>query len=132
VNYFFDNNLPPRLAHAINTLMGNDGTVIHLQDKFKPDTSDIEWITQLSSEGRWNIITLDNNIINKPHERKAWQQAKLTTFFLKKAWCSQDFWLQAFRLIQWWPDIVEQANKVEPGAGFRVPLKHTGRFEQMR
>jgi hypothetical protein len=32
-------------------------------------------------------------------------------------------WTQAWKLVQWWPEIAAQAVKVQPPAGFIVPVK---------
>lgn len=64
-------------------------------------------------------------------ERKAWRDSGLTAFFFTKGWTNIKFWDQAWRLIKWWPSIVEQAQKIRPGAGFVVPLK-SAKLEQLR
>jgi predicted nuclease of predicted toxin-antitoxin system len=41
----FDNNLPPKLARALNELEGEQGIeVVHLRDQFPENTDDITWI----------------------------------------------------------------------------------------
>ena len=133
MRFFFDNNLPPRLARAIDVLLGDSGKAVHLTDRFTPDTPDIEWISALASEGNWVIISGDVRITRNPQQCKAWQEANLTTFFLpKKKWMASDPWLQAANLVRWWPDIMDQARRVAPGAGFLVPFKYKGRFEQVK
>lgn len=44
----FDNNLPPRLARALNELFAGEHLIIALRDKFAPDIEDVDWIQQLS------------------------------------------------------------------------------------
>lgn len=138
MNYFLDNTLPPRLARALNVLVEDasrsriEDHVLHLTEKFPPDTPDIDWINQLADAGDWVIIRGDVRIMRNAHERRAWQQSRLTAFFLKKGWSQQRFWLQAATLVRWWPDIMLQARKVAPGAGFLVPFKYNGKFEQPR
>lgn len=132
MRYFFDNNLAPRVAKAINTLMDPPDEALHLRERFRADMPDIEWITKLAEEGDWVIISGDLRITRNPHERKAWREAGLTAFFLKKGWAQLGFWKQAARLVLWWPDVMEQARRVAPGAGFVIPVQHAGRFEQVR
>lgn len=130
MRFFFDNNLPPRLAKAINALLDPPHAARHLRDDFPPDVGDVEWLAKLGSQGDWIVISADMHITRNAHERKAWQEAKLTTFFLKN-WSDQTFWMQAAQLVRWWPDIMAQAQKVKPGAGFLVPFNYRGgRFEQ--
>ena len=131
MKFFFDNNLPPRLAKAIDALLEPPNEAVHLTGLFEPGIPDVDWIRRLADERDWIIISGDVRITRNPHERRAWQQAKLTAFFLKKGWINQNLWVQAAKLILWWPDIMEQAKRVEPGAGFLVPVNHTGRFEQV-
>ncbi|QRF57336.1 hypothetical protein [Variovorax paradoxus] len=38
---------------------GHIGEIIHLREKFKAATPDIEWITTLGKEGGWTIISRD-------------------------------------------------------------------------
>lgn len=131
MKFFLDNTLPPKFAKAINALETPVNRVVHLTEKFPANAPDIVWIQILGKEGKWTIISGDLRISKNPHERRAWQSAKLTTFFLK-GWTQQPFWIQASRLIHWWPDIVEQASRVAAGAAFIVPFKYSGRFEQLR
>lgn len=130
MKFFLDNNLSPRLARALDALVAENGEVTHLRDKFSADTPDIEWLEGLANEGGWIVISGDLRITRNAHERRVWQQSRLTAFFLKRAWMNQDFWLHASRLIGWFPDILAQARKVEPGAGFLVPFRYSGKFEQ--
>lgn len=124
MNFFFDNNLPPRLARALSFLSKPDGhTVVPLLDKFERNTPDVDWITTLSQEKNdWVIISGDKNIIRKKHERAAWKESELTAFFLKKGWNNIDFWNMSWKLVKWWPIIVNQATQIQPGTGFLVPL----------
>jgi len=59
MKYFFDNNLSPHLAHAIQELCRVEETVarvIHLRDRFAPDAKDHDWIKELGAEGRWVVL----------------------------------------------------------------------------
>ena len=57
---FFDNNLPPRLAKAINSLEG-EGTVFHLLERFDKEVKDVEWINKLAKRTR--ILQLKDMVI---------------------------------------------------------------------
>ena len=113
----FDNNLPIKLAKTLNFLEGDDGIVIkHLQEKFSANTSDVDWIEILKNEGGWFVITKDNQIRKKPHERKAWQESHIPIVFLPKSWMEFNLWEMAWRLIRYWPnlkDIITRNNKTE-------------------
>ena len=126
MRFFLDNTLPPRFAEVLNLLEGNDGhAVVHLQSKFRVETKDIDWIKILASEGNWIIVSGDIRISQNEFERKEWLNSGLTAFFFAKGWTAIKLWDQAWRLVKWWPAIVEQAERIQPGAGFIVPLKST-------
>jgi hypothetical protein len=39
---------------------------------------------------------------------------------------------RAYRLIQWWPHIVEQAQLVRGGAAFEMPVRASSLFRQLK
>ena len=132
MKFFLDNNLSPRFAQALQALEGEGrNEVVHLRSKFSAAAEDVDWIRSLASEGNWVIISGDLRISQNEFERKAWRDSGLTAFFFAKGWMNVKFWDQAWRLIKWWPIIVEEARKIRPGAGFVVPLK-SARLEQLR
>ena len=100
MKFFFDNNLPARLAKALNALAEPDHSVVHLKDRFSANTADEVWLSQLGSEEDWVIISGDQRILKNPHELKAWKAARHTTFFLKKAWMALGFWDQAQKMVK--------------------------------
>lgn len=133
---FFDNNLSKHMAHAMRELSqfeAEQPTVIHLTDRFAPDTPDLVWIPDISKEGPWVVVSIDRFTKGHGAEREALRKAGHTVFVLDRQWSEHRFWLKAERLVTWWPLILEQARLVSAGA-FRVPWKTTGRrrFEQIR
>lgn len=132
MKFLLDNNLPPALAEALHALSSRENhEVEHLRGKFDGATADADWITTLGQEAGWVIVSADRRITRNRHEREALRRAALTTFVLAKSWMHQEFWEKASRLVGWWPDIVKQAELVQPGAIFEVPFKRTGRFKQL-
>lgn len=129
-----DNNLPWRIAAALHVLVEPDGhEVRHLRQKFPESTPDAVWLRQLGDESGWVVISGDMRILRNRHEREVWRQAGLVAFFLARGWLKARYLEQAYRLIQWWPQIVEQAALVEAGAAFEVPLRlGSGKFRQLR
>ena len=120
----FDNNLPPKLARTLSYLEGDDGiTVQHLNEKFPRNTPDIDWINALANEGDWFIITKDNQIRKKPHERKAWQESHIPIVFLSKTWFNHDFWEISWRLIKYWPDLKESIINNRKIDSFELSVK---------
>ncbi|MDN5865285.1 MAG: hypothetical protein L0I62_08745 [Gammaproteobacteria bacterium] len=64
MKFFFDNNLPAALACALDEPQkGREDDVeqvIHLQDKFEKQVPDDHWISSLSLESDWVVITTTN------------------------------------------------------------------------
>jgi predicted nuclease of predicted toxin-antitoxin system len=126
----FDNNMPPKLAKTLGYLEGEDGIHIeHLKDKFPPDTPDIDWIKILSSEGDWFIITRDNQIKNKPHERKAWRESNMSIVFLEKSWINFSLWDMAWRLIKCWPNLKANINDRRKNGSWSISIN--GKIRQI-
>jgi hypothetical protein len=67
-------------------------------------------------------------------EKEALRRLGLAAFILKSGWSQLAHWDKAWRLVRWWPRIVEQANLVHGGAVFLVPVnfRGVGKFEQVR
>lgn len=136
MKFFFDNNLPPNLAHAIRELSKVESPVpivIHLIDKFPPNCKDQVWISELGNEGDWVVISQDK--FNKNDlEREALRESGLIVFALNKAWAQQEYWMKSQNLVKWWPSIMEQSGRLKGGAAFRVPwqLSGRGKFEQIQ
>jgi hypothetical protein len=130
VKFFFDNTMSPKVAGALK-ILDLDNSIVHLTERFAADTPDATWISALSGENDWIIISGDVRITRNPGERAAWLESQLLAFFLAKGWTSQLLWDQAWRFIKWWPRIVEQSSRIRPPAGFIVPLKDS-KLEQVR
>lgn len=112
-------------------ILDPDHKIAHLTELFSADTPDAAWISVLSEEGDWVIISGDVRITRNSGERAAWLESKLLAFFLAKGWTNQPLWDQAWRFIKWWPGIVAQSLRVRPPAGFIVPLRDS-KLEQVR
>jgi hypothetical protein len=127
LKFFFDNNLSSHLAHGIrelSTITPGVEQVIHLTDRFARDAPDLTWIGDLSKDGPWYIISIDR--FKKQHgaEREAIRRAGHTVFVLDGQWSKHGFWLQAERLVRWWPQAVAYSTLVSGGA-YRVPWEHS-------
>ncbi len=99
---FLDNNLSPYLARALSTLLEPEGDqVVHLSDRFAPDTEDRVWIEALAAEGGWIVISADRRISRNPIEREAWRRSRLVVFFLSPQWRRLRHIEIAWRLLRW-------------------------------
>jgi len=121
VRFFFDENIPPRFAAALNAL-GEGGKlwpeIVHQRHRFPGGTDDVDWIPALAAEADWIIISGDAEISRHMLERKAWLDSGLTAFFLGSAWASQETWTKWTLLNSWWRTIVKDARYHPQGCGF--------------
>jgi len=120
VNFFFDNNLSPKLARSLHILVDPDHRVIHLKNRFPADTADTVWMQSLATEPGWFIVTADIRISKNPHELKAWQEAGHTVFFLKPGWLNLDFWTQAWKFNKCFPELIAAAGRSRAGSAFLI------------
>ena len=106
------------------------GQVVHLRERFKVNTPDLDWIQQLSKERNWTIISGDAFRKNNGAERKILRNSGLSVFVLQSSWASHPYWDKTAQLLRWWPRIVAQANSVDSIA-MEVPWRLAGRFRQL-
>ncbi|MFD1840020.1 hypothetical protein [Paracidovorax cattleyae] len=67
MNFLFDNNMPPGkwvagIASISNARFADNqmGEIVHLSERFKPNTPDVERLEVLGQErGQWTIISQD-------------------------------------------------------------------------
>jgi PIN domain-containing protein len=123
VRFFLDNNLAPKLAKSLNALIEPEHQVVHLKDRFAANTPDETWMTQLAREPDWIIISGDIRISKNPHEVEAWRSAGHTTFFLKPGWTNDQFWIQAYKFVKCFPDIIAAAQRAKRGTFFMISTK---------
>lgn len=113
----------------INAAFGTHHTILHLQEKFAPNTPDEEWLPALGRDRPWTVVTLDRNIRRNPHRRRCWEEARLTTFFLKDTWAHQSFEDLAWRFPKLFPKLVQKAEEANEGTGHVVFLN--GEIERL-
>lgn len=129
-----DENLPPGLARALNSIAQTDEhEIIHVLDLVGRGTSDVDLFKASMDAGVRVHITQDNHH-RQPIEREAIARSGLIVFVLAKGWSSLTLYDKAARLIEWWPRIMDQAELITPPAMFRVPVRKVskGRFEPIK
>lgn len=129
-----DENLPPGLARALNSIAQTDEhEIIHVLDLVGRGTSDVDLFKASMDAGVRVHITQDNHH-RRPIEREAIARSGLIVFVLAKGWSSLTLYDKAARLIEWWPRIMDQAELITPPAMFRVPVRKVskGRFEPIK
>lgn len=125
MNVLFDHNLSFRLAHALAALLSDQHNIVALKDKFQTDIDDVAFIKELSREGHWIVISGDYRITRNKAERLAFQQSRLTGFFMAPALKKAPVLKQLERLCALWGTIITVAGATAPGALFELPMKTT-------
>jgi hypothetical protein len=124
LRFFFDNCISPYLVKGLRGLAELQKFEFeHLRDRFAPDTVDAKWLADLAKDGDWIVISADPRISRGAHERAAWREANLTTFFFASGWTERRYWAQASELVRWWPKIYERAREEKRGAAFLLHWK---------
>jgi hypothetical protein len=128
VNFLFDANLPPAIAHAIAALSEAEegvGRIVHLVDLFPPATDDLVWIPGLLAHGTdWYIVSQDKFRKSRGAEREALRRAGHGVYVLEPSWSSHPYWAKCSQLVQWWPRILQQA-RLTSGSVLRVPWRYS-------
>lgn len=128
---FFDHNMSPAIARALRELFGKKHEITYLAEKFSRDASDIEWITELSREGQWVVISGDRRITRNRAEYSAFRNSNLIRLFLSEGLYKAPVAKQAERLLALWPTIESVCSTVQGGAVFELPLRST-RLRQLK
>lgn len=121
MKFLFDNNLPPKLARELNALVSPDHEVVHLRERFAPNTEDSVWMGELDAD--LVIVTGDVRVGKNPHEVRAWKETGHTIFFLKSGWADMAFEEQVRKFTKCFPEMAKAAAQAEPGAAFVVTTK---------
>jgi hypothetical protein len=131
VNVVIDEHLPPALARALDALFSGTDQVIHLRTRFGPGVKDVTWISTLSREGRWVVISADRRITRSKAEYTAFRNSRLIGFFLAPGLYKAPLTKQAERILALWGGMRSLAETVEGGAMFELPMKST-RIKQLK
>jgi PIN like domain len=123
VKVFFDHCLSFTLAHALAALFRDQHEVVALQDKFRRDIRDIDWIRALSTEGHWVVVSGDQRITRNRAERAAFQNSQLTGFFMALALNKAPVLKQLERLCALWSNMLVLSTAAQPGALYELPIK---------
>ncbi len=123
VKVLVDNNLPPKLAQALNLIWQPDHKIVALRDHFgRSDLTDEEWITALGRDGSWAVLSADMNIARKRPSRDAFLSAGLVGFFFGTTMQKWPLHRQAARVLTIWPQMVSHMRTTANGC-FEVSTK---------
>ncbi len=86
---------------------------------------DVQWIGELSAEGRWIVISGDRRITRNKAEYNAFRSSHLVGFFLSKGLYKSPLIKQMERILALWQTIETQAGLVQGGAMFELSMTST-------
>lgn len=126
----FDENMPPKLAQALNFLEGKNGIEVkHMTEIVVPSTSDEDWIRLLGEDSSNFVITKDNRIKKNQAEILAWKESNLTIIFLQDSWFSLDFWDICWKFLKVWPEL--KKSIIRSSSRKTMLLHIQGRIEEI-
>lgn len=131
MKFFFDNTISPFLAEAIDLLQDRQHPITPLRNKFSPDTPDESWLPVLGKEGQWIIISGDINITRNPQRKKILKDTGLSAFILFREYNRMGIWEQSWRLIRWWPRLVQTTEHSPRGKCFEILNKSEFHFREI-
>ena len=104
--FYFDENLPPQIARALN-ILDSKNKIYSVKDKFE-GVKDLELIPKLTEEEAI-LITFDKNMRKIQAERKALKSNKMIVFFLA---IKLNYWDTVKLFIKIWDKILSNAKKI--------------------
>jgi predicted nuclease of predicted toxin-antitoxin system len=125
MKFFFDNDLPEKLAQAM-CLLDEDGEVEHLRKTFPQNTKDEVWLEYVGKEGLV-LITRDQKIRKRPMELKEYNTHKVGAFILTGKNLGK--WREIKQLICAWEEIRTLAADTQRPFAFEVPPR--GRIKRL-
>lgn len=111
------------MARGIATLRRPfDEEVVHLRDRYEDGaTADTTWLSDLTDEGGWIVISADRFKKNSA-ERQAILNPGITVFMFTSSFAKQARWNKTLIMVNRWTEIVEAAKGRGRGKCFRVRL----------
>jgi len=117
---FFDENMPPMIAHALRELGKNAVTIHDHPEGLRPGMPDAEWMPIVGKKG-WAILTKDSRILKNPLETDLFIEHKLLGFFVKDAKKHHlTGWELAKLIINRFDDIENTARSLAPPMAFEI------------
>ncbi len=125
MRFFFDNNIPEKLAEAMK-LLDIDGEVEHLRQTFQQDAEDEEWLRYVGKE-ELILITRDKKIRKRPAQRTEYRAHRVGAFILTGKNLGR--WREIKQLICAWEDIRNLAQVTLRPYAFEIPPR--GKIRQL-
>lgn len=109
VTFFFDENMPRRLAEALQQQFGESAT--HLYHHFPHKGVADPEVLRFVGENGWCLVTRDRRIMRRAHERRVIEEMGIGAFFLKDS--LGDLCSMVRALIHNWPEMKRHARTRE-------------------
>jgi hypothetical protein len=122
VNFFFDRNVSVRLARMLEAYDA-DNKIVHQNDdaRFVHDSPDTDIIQAPSGDDpRPVLVTADEAMRRRPHERMALAASGLTVIFVRPGFSKLDRHTQAVKLLTAWPEIVKATSRCKVPTAFEI------------
>jgi len=119
------------MARAFRELFRGEHEVTTLAEKFRSDAPDVEWITKLSEEGNWIVVSGDRRITKNRAEYQAFRNSKLIGLFLSPGLNKSKVTRQMQRILTLWENIEIVTKTVAGGAMFELPTT-SNRLRQLK
>jgi hypothetical protein len=119
------------MARALRELFRDRHHVTWLAERFRRTATDLEWIQQLSAEGRWVVISGDRRITRNRAEYGAFQNSRLVGFFLSRGLNKAKVIKQFERILAHWDNIETIEGYASGGAIYELPMTTT-RIRQLK
>jgi hypothetical protein len=134
VKYFFDNCISPKILQILHLAGAADGEtgheLVHISnaDGFSRDDADLVWMPKVATQG-WIVVTTDNRIRSKPHERELLQSTQLRAVFVAEGVAQLRRWEQAEWFLGKWRKIAAATERCAAGETFQVRMN--GKVESL-
>jgi hypothetical protein len=117
--------MSPAMARALRELFKDEHEVTYLAERFQRNISDVDWISNLSKDGQWIVISGDRRITRNRAEYHAFRNSNLIGLFLSHGLYKAPVLKQMERLLALWPVILTISETVQGGAMYELPVKST-------
>ena len=119
MTFFFDHCVAPRIAKALCLF---DKDIRILQEVFRPDIPDTEWMPAVEKQG-WIVVTEDSRIRRRQLERAMLKGSTLRMIFLPEPFTREVLWEKFVKIVQWWSEIEEACEGLAPGTRLIMKTK---------
>jgi len=109
MDFYLDENLPPRIAKAINEF-DEENRVLHTQIEFEKGIEDEDLISNLNEAKASVLVTNDLKFKHRLHQYKIYKMNNLSVFMISLP-SGADDWLKMRTITNKWELITRLSNK---------------------